>query len=419
MHGGEITARSEVGKGSTFTVRLPILRRQPAEASPGDETLLPAGTAVLVVEDDPQAAELIAGQLRAGGVAVAFARSADEAVALAGRLRPAAITLDILMPGKSGWDVLARLKQSPATEGIPVIVISVVDEKKKGLVLGATDYLVKPVNREELTRALGRAGVATSDLSGLRVCLLDSGNGELDRIEGELRSAGCDVHRYPAFSAEALQGACPDLAIVDFDHDPESAIRCIEALHAAGDKAPPVVALLGRDRTVPDEWIAKIQGISLAEVVQAPDRLVRAVRRAVHQSRGSASSLHAVTWLPQRGEIARYLDDAIRRAEGDPFRIMLVAARIDPAAMRGRWDTEMSRHIRKGDFVGHAADGNVVLAIENTSGAPVSGLDERFVAILHRLGVEPHDVRVLHYPADGASAEDLLAAANSHGDGTS
>ena len=416
VHGGEIKAKSAVGKGSVFTVRLPVLRGQPEEAAlTTGESSLPEGILVLVVEDDPQAAELIGGQLRASGVAVAFAGSADEAVDLASRLHPAAITLDILMPGKSGWDVLTRLKQSPETEGIPVIVISVVDEKKKGFVLGATDYLVKPVSSGDLTKALTRAGVATEDLRGLRVCLLDSGNGELDRIDGELRRAGCSVHRYPEFSVATLQGVSPDIAIVDFDHDPESSLRCIEALHAVGDMGPPVVALLGHDRAVPDEWIAKIEGISLAEVIQAPDRLVRAVRRVVHRSHGGACPLHAVTWLPQRDEIVRYLNDVIRRAEGDPHRIMLVTARIDPAAIRGRWDTEMSRHIRRGDIVGHATDGSIVLAIENTSGTPVNSLDERFVAILRRLGVEPHDVRVLHYPADGSSAEALLIAIDASG----
>ena len=147
------------------------------------------------------------------------------------------------------------------------------------------------------------------------------------------------------------------------------------------------------------------------EVVQAPDRLVRAVRRVVHRQSGQVSTRHEITWLPQRQELVRYLDDAIARATDDPCRIMLVAARVDPAALRGRLDTEMPRHIRRGDFVGHAADGRLVLVIENTSGTPVSGLDERFVAILRRLGVEPHDVRVLQYPVDGRSAEDLLAAA--------
>jgi len=415
IHGGEIEAKSELGKGSVFTVRLPALRGQPGEAASAAETPFPDGAIVLVVEDDPQAAELIAGQLRASGVAVAFARNADEAVALAGSLRPAAITLDILMRGKNGWDVLARLKQSPETERIPVIVISVVDEKRKGLVLGAADYLVKPVSRDELTSALARAGVATGDLTGLRVCLLDSGNGELGRVEGELRRAGCDVRRHQVFSVDALRKISPDVAIVDLDHDPKSALQCFETIDTLGDTAPPVLALLGSDGAVPGEWVTKVEGISLTEVVQAPDRLVRTIRRMVHQSRRGASSLHAVTWLPQREEIVRYLDDVIRRAEGDPCRIMLVAARIDPTALRGRWDTEMSRHIRRGDFVGHAADGNVVLAIENTSGAPVSGLDERFVAILRRLGVEPHDVRVIHYPKDGGTAEELLAAADANG----
>jgi len=126
-------------------------------------------------------------------------------------------------------------QQSPETEGIPVIVISVVDEKKKGFVLGATDYLVKPVSSGDLTKALTRAGVATEDLRGLRVCLLDSGNGELDRIDGELRRAGCSVHRYPEFSVATLQGVSPISPSSTSTTIPNQSLRCIEALHAVGD----------------------------------------------------------------------------------------------------------------------------------------------------------------------------------------
>ena len=411
MHGGEVTVRSEVGKGSCFRVILPGLRGTTQERAASVETMGSDGTLVLVVEDDPQAADLIAGHLRTSGISVAFARNAEEAVSLANQLRPAVITLDILMPGKSGWDVLDRLKQSPETAGIPVVVISVVDEKKKGFVLGAAEYLVKPVSNDELTRALVRAGVSTDDLKGLRVCLLDSGNGELNRIEGELKRAGCEVHRQEAFSPVALKEVAPDVAVVDFDTDPQSAIRCFEALDQAGSAAPPVLALLGRDRQLPDEWKAKIDGVGLAEVVQAPDRLVRAVRRMVRESRRSSTGPHGVTWLPQREAIAEHVRDLIHRAEGDPHRVVLVAARVDPASLRVRLDTEVEHHVRRSDLVGHLGDGSLVLAIDNTSGGPIRDLDGRFEAILRQLGIEPHEVRVLHHPVDGRSAQELLAAA--------
>ncbi|HEX7672455.1 MAG TPA: response regulator, partial [Polyangiaceae bacterium] len=97
--------------------------------------------------------------LRGAGLGVAFARSAQEAVRLAGELRPVAITLDIVMPGADGWAALSQLKSSPATSSIPVVVISVVDEPNRGLLLGAADVLVKPVSRDALLASLDRVGV--------------------------------------------------------------------------------------------------------------------------------------------------------------------------------------------------------------------------------------------------------------------
>jgi CheY-like chemotaxis protein len=74
------------------------------------------------------------------------------------RLRPAGVVLDIALPGMDGWELLSRLKQDPATAGIPVVVVSVLDERPRGLALGAASYLVKPVNRDEVLSALRQAG---------------------------------------------------------------------------------------------------------------------------------------------------------------------------------------------------------------------------------------------------------------------
>jgi CheY-like chemotaxis protein len=119
----------------------------------------PGETLVLVVEDDPSAAELISNTLRGAGLSVAFARSAEEAIRLAVELGPAAITLDIVMPGSDGWAALAQLKSTPVTSSIPVVVISVVDEPNRGILLGATDFLVKPVSRDALLAALARIDI--------------------------------------------------------------------------------------------------------------------------------------------------------------------------------------------------------------------------------------------------------------------
>ncbi len=111
---------------------------------------------VLVVEDDPHSVELLSVYLEGAGYKIAVARDGVEGLELARRLRPRAVVLDILLPRVDGWDLLGRLKADAATAESPVIVVSMLDERSKGLALGAVEYLVKPVGREELLEALER-----------------------------------------------------------------------------------------------------------------------------------------------------------------------------------------------------------------------------------------------------------------------
>src|SRR6185437_11842615 len=109
---------------------------------------------VLVVEDDPPAAELLARQLDRAGFRSQIVSTGSEVLAKAHALQPAAITLDILLPDLDGWEVLTRLKNDPATSAIPVVVISVVDNPELGIALGALDYFVKPVAARDLLSRL-------------------------------------------------------------------------------------------------------------------------------------------------------------------------------------------------------------------------------------------------------------------------
>lgn len=115
----------------------------------------PANT-ILVVEDNPQAAKLLSLSLIQAGYRVMVAESGCQAVQLASQCHPLAITLDILLPDRDGWQVLSDLKASPLTRDIPVVIVSVLDRQALGFRLGASDYLVKPVERAELLHALRR-----------------------------------------------------------------------------------------------------------------------------------------------------------------------------------------------------------------------------------------------------------------------
>ncbi len=280
MHGGSVAVQSELGSGSTFSVSLPL--RTPTSAEPAVDKL--SGPMVLVVEDDDNAADLIAGELRSLGLGVRRTGDGIEALAIAGKLQPVAITLDILMPSRDGWETLARLKSNPETAGIPVIVISVVDEPQRVRVLGADEYLVKPVSHERLQEALERIGIVIEPLDGIRVCVLDSESSDLIEVEGALRRAGCTVRRESAVSAEVLGEFSPDVGIVDLTHQPARAVACLDWLNGM-DRRPQVIALVDENGPPLDRWDIDIHEILASRAVNQSQELIRAVRRAVGRSK--------------------------------------------------------------------------------------------------------------------------------------
>lgn len=155
MMGGDVTVASESGKGSTFTIRLPAEVHDPTKESDTKIVLSPdqlpkEGNTVLVVDDDPSARDLLKRFLNKEGFHVECAANGPEALLAVKSFRPTVITLDVMMPGMDGWSVLSKLKDDPLTAEIPVVMLTIVDDKHFGHALGATEYLTKPVDRERL-----------------------------------------------------------------------------------------------------------------------------------------------------------------------------------------------------------------------------------------------------------------------------
>ena len=158
--GGDISVESTPGRGSTFTISLPMSpdisangntrRLQPAQSSMAQT----GSNTVLVVDDDPTVCEMMQRYLAREGFHVVTAADGDEGLRIAREILPSVITLDVVMPEKDGWDVLKLLKSDRKLAHIPVVMLTIIDERNKGYTLGASDYLVKPVDREQLISIL-------------------------------------------------------------------------------------------------------------------------------------------------------------------------------------------------------------------------------------------------------------------------
>jgi len=256
--GGEIRVESEIGKGSTFIINIPVTLDGVEPLTVVASRIDPGRKTILAVDDDPSVIYVLKKYLEGEGYQVVPAHNGAEAIRLAREVKPFAITLDIMIPGRDGWEVINELKGDPATEHIPIVVISILDNKSLGFSLGVTEYLTKPVERNTVLNALGR--LMSPRCIGMdctpNVLLVDDDPIHIMAMKAVLADSGYKVTVAPGGkeAIEVLKEATPCAVILDIMMPEVDGFMVLEELKKRKETRDiPVIILTAKDITDDDK----------------------------------------------------------------------------------------------------------------------------------------------------------------------
>jgi signal transduction histidine kinase/CheY-like chemotaxis protein len=282
---GSVSVTSTLGEGSTFTFTLPLRFTGAAIPSPiigPGGVLIPPGQRVLVIEDEDDAFDTLSAYLQSAGYVPVRARTGQEALDRARVMTPCAITLDLVLPGIEGWQVLRTLKADPATADIPVIIVSMLENRELALAFGAEDYFVKPVEWPRLRRRLAEITGRGELPRGARLLLVDDDVAVHQMLEQELTREGYVLESATtgADALERVDRTRPDVIILDLMMPGMSGFELAERLRQRESTARiPIVVLTAKELTESDRERLRdaINGFVL-KGSSAGSRLIRAIR---------------------------------------------------------------------------------------------------------------------------------------------
>lgn len=458
LMGGTISVESTEGVGSRFTITLPI-RPSELECPPRQEFLtsrpsLPYATftpqarldrskadapLVLIVEDDPKASELVCIYLNNAGYKVATAFDGESAIRMAKELQPFAITLDIMLPHKDGWQVLQELKTNGETSQIPILITSMIDDRNLAFTLGAADYFVKPVDRNRLLDRLENiASLAKSSRGPATILVIDDEENALELARAFLVPAGYNVVTASGGS-EGIRLAhdeMPTVIMLNLMMPDVSGFEVVKALKDSPKTRNIPLVIFTAKEISPEEQDAlsgAIDRIFLKGTLEK-DSLLEEIYRLERLDPDRARMLDRLTGLPNYRYMQKRLAEEISRSDRYDRTFAIIMADFDHfkeyneanGAMLGdavikKTAELMRKMLRKADVAIRYMDDQFFIILPETTKVAASVVAEKIREVIEQYPF-PYDstqpggtlticLSVVHYYEDAENSDEMVSLA--------